>query len=75
LIARIDGAFVEVSTGVGVDEVSPANLKIAGIVKFVFGSSYDPCENCQDPIARSYCEMGLMVLPAVVVIAGLCCID
>jgi hypothetical protein len=36
LIARIDGAFVEVSTGVSVDEVSPANLKIAGIAKVVF---------------------------------------
>lgn len=30
-MARIEGAFVEVSKGVDVDEVSPANLKIAGI--------------------------------------------
>jgi hypothetical protein len=36
LIAKIDGAFVEVSTGASVDEVSPANLKIAGIAKVVF---------------------------------------
>ena len=31
LMARIEGAFVEVSKGVEVDEVSPTNLKIAGI--------------------------------------------
>jgi hypothetical protein len=33
LMARIDGAFVVVSRGVFVEEVSPANLKIAGMVR------------------------------------------
>jgi hypothetical protein len=31
-MARIEGALVEVSTGVDVDELSPANLKIAPIL-------------------------------------------
>jgi hypothetical protein len=44
LIARIDGAFVEVSTGVSDDAVSPANLNIEGIAELFSDPLTDPCE-------------------------------